>query len=76
MVLDDLLVFIKNNISSDYDASKDGCILSLYFENREYDYYTNDIDTIVKIINSKVDEIKDTDEYKKYIEDLGNDKYE
>lgn len=76
LVLDDLLIFIKNNISSDYDASKDGCILSLYFENREYDYYTNDIDTIVKIINSKVDEIKDTDEYKKYIEDLGNDKYE
>lgn len=76
MVFEDLLQFIKNNKLEDYDSSKDGCILSLYYSGEQYEYYTNKIDEIVEIIESKVELVKDTEDYKEYIDNLNTNEYD
>ncbi len=76
MVFEDLLQFMKNNKLEDYDSSKDGCMLSLYYSGEQYEYYTNNVDEIVKIIESKIELVKDTEDYKKYIDNLNTNEYD
>lgn len=70
---DDLLDYVSKNIGNEYDAYKKTLVLTLHFGTSSYEYYTNDIDSITSIINKKIDEVKDTEDYKEYLNNLDSE---
>lgn len=72
-VRDELLDYISKNIGNDYDVYKKTLVLTLYSSLTSYDYYTNDVDMITSIIDKKIDEVKDTEDYKEYLNNLDSE---
>ena len=68
--------FILNNLNNKVDMRKEFITLDLDIDGDIYQFTTNNIEDFIKILNQKYNEIKDTDEYKEYIEQLDKESVE
>ena len=59
----EIYVFIKDNINRTCDLTKDYININITYKNKQYDFYTNNIEGFNKVLDAKKQQIKDTPEY-------------